>query len=167
MANYGWQGGRSAGIFHESPPGRVVNRLMNMETNVQAGDMVLQKTRELCAAIVQAPQFQSIRRQMDSFMADAGAQAQYESLSEKGRLLHQKQHQGLELAAAEISAFETEREAFFRNPAGKGFAEAQEAMQHIQDEVNQFVSKTFELGRVPSAEDLEGGSCGPGCGCHH
>jgi hypothetical protein len=40
-------------------------------------------------------------------------------------------------------------------------------MQHIQDEVNQFVSKTFELGRVPSAEDLEGGSCGPGCGCHH
>jgi hypothetical protein len=30
------------------------------------------------------------------------------------------------------------------------------------------VSKTLELGAVPSAEDLaEGGSCGSGCGCHH
>jgi hypothetical protein len=73
----------------------------------------------------------------------------------------------LELAAAEISAFDKEREAFFSNPVGNGFVDAQEAMHHIQEEVNQFVSKTFELGRVPSAEDLEGGSCGSGCGCHH
>jgi len=104
---------------------------------------------------------------MDSFMADAEAQQQYEALSEKGRQLHQKQHQGLELAPAEISAFDAEREKFFRNPTAKGFMEAQEAMHHIQEAVSQFVSKTFELGRVPSAEDLEGGSCGPGCGCGH
>jgi cell fate (sporulation/competence/biofilm development) regulator YlbF (YheA/YmcA/DUF963 family) len=138
-----------------------------METNVQSEDVVFQKTRELCEAIVQAPQFQSIRRQMDSFRADAEAQQQYETLSEKGRQLHQKQHQGLELAPAEISAFDAEREAFFRNPTARGFMEAQEAMHHIQEAVSQFVSKTFELGRVPSAEDLEGGSCGPGCGCGH
>jgi hypothetical protein len=29
------------------------------------------------------------------------------------------------------------------------------------------VTKTFELGRVPSEEDLQEGSCGHGCGCHH
>jgi cell fate (sporulation/competence/biofilm development) regulator YlbF (YheA/YmcA/DUF963 family) len=138
-----------------------------METTVQTEDVVLQKTRELCEAIVQQPQFQSIRQQVDSFMADAKAREQYESLSEKGRQLHHKQQQGLELAPAEISAFDAEREAFFRNPVARGFADAQEAMHRIQEAVSQFVSKTFELGRVPSAEDLESGSCGSGCGCHH
>jgi hypothetical protein len=29
------------------------------------------------------------------------------------------------------------------------------------------VSKTFELGRVPEESDMESGSCGSGCGCHH
>jgi len=142
-------------------------KLNSMETNVQTEDVVLQKTRELCETIVQQPQFQSIRQQVDSFMADAKAQQQYESLNEKGRHLQHKQQQGLQLAPAEISAFDAEREAFFRNPVAKGFVDAQEAMHHIQEEVNQLVSKTFELGRVPSAEDLEGGSCGSGCGCHH
>jgi cell fate (sporulation/competence/biofilm development) regulator YlbF (YheA/YmcA/DUF963 family) len=138
-----------------------------MQTNVQTEDVVLQKTLELCEAIVQQPQFQSIRQQVDSFMADAKAQQQYESLNEKGRNLHHKQQQGLELAPAEISEFDSERDAFFRNPVAKGFVDAQEAMHHIQEEVNQYVSKTFELGRVPAAEEMESGSCGSGCGCHH
>jgi hypothetical protein len=73
----------------------------------------------------------------------------------------------VELAPAEISAFDTEREAFLSNPLAKGFVDAQEAAHHVQQEVNQYLSKTFELGRVPSAEELEGGSCGHGCGCHH
>jgi cell fate (sporulation/competence/biofilm development) regulator YlbF (YheA/YmcA/DUF963 family) len=138
-----------------------------MQTNVQTEDVVLQKTLELCEAIVQQPQFQSIRQQVDSFMADAKAQQQYESLNEKGRNLHHKQQQGLELAPAEISEFDSERDAFFRNPVAKGFVDAQEAMHHIQEQVNQYVSKTFELGRVPAAEEMESGSCGSGCGCHH
>ena len=101
-------------------------------------------------------------------MADTKAQQQYESLSEKGRHLQHKQQQGLQLAEAEITAFDKEREAFFRNPVAKGFVDAQEAMHHIQEAINTHLTKTFELGRVPSAEELEsGGSCGEGCGCHH
>lgn len=138
-----------------------------MESNVQTEDAILLKTRELCETIIQQPEFQSIRQRMDSFMADTKAQEQYESLSEKGRHLQHKQQQGVELAPAEIAAFDKEREAFFRNPVAKGFVDAQEAMHHIQEEVNQYLSKTFELGRVPSADELESGSCGSGCGCHH
>jgi cell fate (sporulation/competence/biofilm development) regulator YlbF (YheA/YmcA/DUF963 family) len=138
-----------------------------METNVQTEDAILQKTRELCETIVQQSEFRSIRKQVDLFMADAKAQQQYESLSEKGRQLHHKQHQGEQLAPAEISAFDKEREALLRNPVSKGFVDAQEAMHHMQEEISQLLSKTFELGRVPSAEDLESGSCGSGCGCHH
>jgi cell fate (sporulation/competence/biofilm development) regulator YlbF (YheA/YmcA/DUF963 family) len=139
-----------------------------METNVQTETAITQKTRELCEAIVQQPEFRALRQQMDTFMADAKAQQQYESLSEKGRHLQHKQEQGLQLAPAEIAGFDAEREAFFANPVAKGFVDAQEAMHQIQSEVNQYLTKTLELGRVPTAEDLEsGGSCGSGCGCHH
>jgi cell fate (sporulation/competence/biofilm development) regulator YlbF (YheA/YmcA/DUF963 family) len=139
-----------------------------MDTLVQTEDSVRQKTRELCETIVQQPEFQSIRQQMNAFTADPQAQQQYESLTEKGRFLHHKQQQGLELDKTEIAAFDGEREAFFRNPVAKGFVDAQESMHQMQEEVQQWVSKTFELGRVPTTEDMEsGGSCGSGCGCHH
>ena len=138
-----------------------------METNTQTETVVVQKTRELCEAIVQQPEFQAIRQQMDTFMADPETQKQYESLNERHHHLQHKQQQGVQLAPAEISAFDAERDAFFSNPVAKGFVDAQQAMHEIQHEINQLVSKTFELGRVPSAEDLESGSCGSGCGCHH
>lgn len=125
-----------------------------------------QKTLELCQSIIEQPEFQAIRRRLDTFMADPKAQAQYQSLSEKGRYLHHKQEQGLPLDAAETAAFDKEREAFFQNPVAKGFIDAQEQMHEMQESVNQYVTKTFELGRVPEETDFESGSCGHGCGCH-
>jgi len=138
-----------------------------MQTNTLIEDVVRQKTLELCETIVQQPQFQNIRQRVESFMADSAAQKQYQSLSEKGRSLHERQHQGLPLDDKEIAAFDSERDAFLSNPVGKGFIDAQEEMHELQQSVQQFVSRTFELGRVPSGEDLQEGSCGHGCGCHH
>ena len=138
-----------------------------MHTNTQTEDVVRQKAVELCETIVQQPQFQSIRQRVDTFLADARAQQQYQSLTEKGRSLHERQHQGLPLDGREVAAFDSERDAFLNNPVGKGFIEAQEEMHELQQEVQQLVTKTFELGRVPSEEDLQEGSCGHGCGCHH
>jgi cell fate (sporulation/competence/biofilm development) regulator YlbF (YheA/YmcA/DUF963 family) len=138
-----------------------------MQTNTLIEDAVRQKTLELCETIVQQPQFQDIRQRIETFMADSAAQKQYESLSEKGRSLHERQHQGLPLDGNEIAAFDSERDAFLNNPVGKGFIDAQEEMQELHQGVQKFVSKTFELGRVPSEGDLQEGSCGHGCGCHH
>jgi cell fate (sporulation/competence/biofilm development) regulator YlbF (YheA/YmcA/DUF963 family) len=138
-----------------------------MQTHTQTEDAVLQKTLELCETIVQQPQFQSIRQRVDAFMGDPAAMKQYQSLSEKGRSLHERQHQGLALDGREVAAFESERDAFLSSAIGKGFVEAQEEMHEMQSEVQRLVSKTFELGRVPSETDLEEGSCGHGCGCHH
>ncbi len=138
-----------------------------MTITTQIDDAVRQKTLELCEAIVQQPQFQNIRRRVDSFMADTEAQKLYESLSQKGRALHDKQHQGLPLDAREIAAFESERQVLFDNPVARGFIDAQEEMHDMQQGVHQFVNKTFELGRVPAEDDLESCSCGEGCGCHH
>jgi cell fate (sporulation/competence/biofilm development) regulator YlbF (YheA/YmcA/DUF963 family) len=139
-----------------------------METNIQTEDAILQKTRELCETILEQPQVVSLRRRVEAFMADPAAQRQYETLSELGRQLHDKQHQGQALTSTEIAAFDKQRDVFFSNPVARGFMEAQEEMHKIEQQVGQLVSKTFELGRVPSEEDLgEGGSCGSGCGCHH
>jgi len=138
-----------------------------METNIEIEDVVRQKTLELCQALIRQPQFQSIRQRVESFMADPAAQRQYETLSEKGRSLHERQHQGLPLDGREIAAFDSERDAFLRNPVAKDFLDAQEEMHGLQREVQQYVTKTFELGRVPTEDDLQEGSCGEGCGCHH
>ena len=128
-------------------------------------DAVLQKTKELCQAIIELPQFQSIRGRIDTFMVDEQAQAQYQTVMEKGQSLNQKQQFGTPINHEEIADFETHREALINNPVARGFIDAQEELHKIQSSVNQYVTKTMELGRVPEEGDL--GSCGHGCGCHH
>ena len=50
-----------------------------------------------------------------------------------------------------------------------GFIEAQQNLHEVQETVNQYISKTLELGRVPSDEEMEGccGGGGHSCGCSH
>jgi cell fate (sporulation/competence/biofilm development) regulator YlbF (YheA/YmcA/DUF963 family) len=126
-----------------------------------------EKTRELCQTIIAQPEMVSIRRRIDTFLSDASARGQYETVTAKGQALHEKQHQGKTLEAVEISDFEKKRETLLANPVARGFLDAQEELHEIQHLIQKQVSKTLELGRIPTAEDLEEGSCGNGCGCHH
>ena len=126
-----------------------------------------EKTRELCQAIVDQPEMVSIRRRIDTFLADTGARGQYETVMSKGNALHEKQHNGQTLDGAEIADFEKHRDDLLKNSAARDFLDAQEELHGIQHSIQKLVSKTFELGRVPTEADLEEGSCGSGCGCHH
>jgi len=126
-----------------------------------------EKTRELCQAIVDQPEMVSIRRRIDTFLADTGARGQYETVMSKGNALHEKQHNGQTLDGAEIADFEKHRDDLLKNSAARDFLDAQEELHGIQHSIQKLVSKTFELGRVPTEVDLEEGSCGSGCGCHH
>jgi cell fate (sporulation/competence/biofilm development) regulator YlbF (YheA/YmcA/DUF963 family) len=136
---------------------------MTSETQESA---VTQKTLELCQAILDQPEFQTIRRQVDVFLADEAAKGQYQLLMQQGELLQHKQQMGVPLSDEEIAQFEKSRESLLNNAVARDFLDAQQGMQKLQDSVVQYVSKTFELGRVPNPEDLSG-SCGSGCGCHH
>jgi cell fate (sporulation/competence/biofilm development) regulator YlbF (YheA/YmcA/DUF963 family) len=127
--------------------------------------LIFQKTRELCQAILDQPEYQTIRQRVDEFMANDEAKTQYQSLSEQGEYLQHKQQQGMVLAPEEIAEFEQKREAFITNPVARGFMDAQQEMHKVQDTVGRYVAKTFELGRLPQDDDFEG-SCGQGCGCH-
>ena len=126
-----------------------------------------EKTRELCQAIVEQPEIVSIRRRIDTFMADAGARGQYEAVMTRGNTLHEKQHNGQTLDGAEIADFEKLRDELLKNPSARSFLDAQEELHAFQHSIQKQVTKTFELGRVPTEADLEEGSCGHGCGCHH
>jgi cell fate (sporulation/competence/biofilm development) regulator YlbF (YheA/YmcA/DUF963 family) len=127
---------------------------------------IVQKTRELCQSILEHPDFQSVRKNIDAFMADDQARQDYESLVERSEELNHKQHQGVQLSDQEINDFKTQRERVVNNPLAANFIRAQQEMHGIQEQVNKYLSKTMELGRVPSEDDLAGGSCGEGCGCH-
>ena len=125
---------------------------------------ILQATRQLCRTIVEQPEFVDIRRHVDAFMADEQARTQYQTVVEKGEMLQHKQQMGLPLNNDEIAEFEQNREKLVNNPVARGFLDAQQEMHKLQESVGQYVAKTFELGRIPTDEEL--GSCGSGCGCH-
>mgnify|MGYP001603326196 CR=1 FL=1 len=123
------------------------------------------KTKELCQAILDQPDYQTAKQQVEAFLVDEDAKARYQAVVEKSEMLNHKQHNGVPLTPEEIADFEENRTALLENANGRGFLDAQEQLHKIQDSVQQYISKTLELGRVPGEEDL--GSCGHGCGCHH
>src|SRR5262249_42060217 len=120
-------------------------------------------------AILDEPEMRSARQRIDKFVADEKARTQYEEVMSIGQALRQKQQKSQPLTGEEIAAFEKGREALLQNPVARGFLDAQEQMHSVHESINQYISKTLELGRVPTDSDLHsgGGGCGDGCGCGH
>ncbi len=130
-------------------------------------DAIVEKTRELCQTIVLHPTFIRIQERVQAFLRDEKTVEKYQALNDRGEYLHQMQMQGVPLVPKEVEEFEGLREELLKNPLAMGFLEAQEELQKIQRSIQDHVSKTFELGRVPKPDELSGGSCGSGCGCQH
>jgi cell fate (sporulation/competence/biofilm development) regulator YlbF (YheA/YmcA/DUF963 family) len=127
---------------------------------------VLRKTLELCQAIVAQPDFPTMRQHLDAFMADDSLKARYQELAEQSSSLQHQQQHGVTLDSKEVSAFEQKRDAFLSSPVARGFLSAQESMQDVRETLTRYVTRTFELGRVPTEEDFGGCGCSSGCGCH-
>jgi cell fate (sporulation/competence/biofilm development) regulator YlbF (YheA/YmcA/DUF963 family) len=109
-----------------------------------------------------------MRQRIDEFMGDEKARAAYEGVVNKGQELQQKQQTSQPLTGEEISDFEQQRDSLLQNPVARGFLDAQEEMQRVQQSIQKYVTKTLELGRLPSEEDLSDGCCSHGgCGCSH
>ncbi len=140
---------------------------MHMISTETTQDLITQKTRELCEALLLDTRFSDSRRQIEGFLADQVAQEQYRDVSDRGRLLRDKQMQNVPLNDTEVDEFEKIRFELLENPVAQNFIELQAQMNEVQDGINKMISKTFELGRVPEDADLNCGdqSCGTGCGC--
>jgi len=137
-----------------------------MQTTIEETP-VMQKTRELCQTILDQPNMQSIRQRIDAFMGDEKTRNAYDDLVQKGQALQQKQQMAIALTGDEISEFEAHRDSLMKNPVARNFLDAQEELHQVQQSVHQYVNKTLELGRLPTEDELSGGSCGHGCGCGH
>jgi len=129
---------------------------------------ILQKTKELCQTILEQPNMQSIRQRIDAFMGDEQTRALYDGLVNKGQNLQQKQQMSMPLSGEEIADFEQHRDSLMKNPVARGFLDAQEELHQVQQSVQQYVTKTLELGRLPTEQELNAGCCDHGgCGCGH
>lgn len=126
---------------------------------------ILQKTLDLCQAIVEQPDFQALKSQCDAFLADERLKFHYQQVNDLGGLLQMKQSHGLELKPEEIAEFEKLREEFLGDPVAQGFLQAQQQFQQLHQTVDRYLDKTLELGRRPEFEEIHDGSCGD-CGCH-
>lgn len=126
---------------------------------------VIEKTKELCATLLDMPSFQAIRARIDAFAADDQAREQYEKLCDLQEMLQAKDSQGIPLTDEEMDNYDKERESLFNNPVASDFISAQQDLHKLQETISQYVSKTFKLGRVPTEDDFEAGKCGPRCGC--
>jgi cell fate (sporulation/competence/biofilm development) regulator YlbF (YheA/YmcA/DUF963 family) len=127
---------------------------------------ITRKTRELCQTILDEPSMQALRQSIDNFMADEQTRAQYDGLIAKGQAMQEKQQQSVPLSGEEISDFEQHRDSLLKNPVARGFLDAQQELHEVQESIHKYVSKTIELGRLPSEEELSSGCCGnDGCGC--
>lgn len=128
---------------------------------------VLRKTRELCQTILEQPDFQSIRQRIETFLGDEQARGQYDELVQKGQALQRKQQNSIPLTGEEIAEFERDRDSLLNNPVARNFLDAQEELHGFKQTIQRYLNKTLELGRLPTAEDLDESSCGHGCSCSH
>ena len=125
---------------------------------------VLEKTRELCQAIVDQPGFADMIAKTNAFMDDPEAQALYSRVLNLQESLQSRQQSGQSLTEDEIKEFEKERDALISHPVAGAFLDAQQDIQTAQQTVTKYVTRTFELGRVPNEDDFQS-CCSGGCSC--
>ena len=135
-----------------------------MDTNAKESG-IIQKTLDLCQAIVDQPDFQDMKQKLDTFLGDEYLKFQFQQVNQLGELLQMKQSGEIEIEEEEVTQFETLRKDLMSKQAALDFLEAQQQMQRLHQVVGQYLDKTFELGRRPAFEDIHDGSCG-NCGCH-
>lgn len=138
---------------------------MTTTTTTTLPDMVRELTLELCQRITEHPEFQDVQSRVGEFMEDASAQEIFQNLTEKRRELQQKHAAGMEISEAENSEFEALRDQFVANNRATRFMEAQQMVHEVQDAALKSISKTYELGRVPTAEEMDSCCNDEGCGC--
>lgn len=122
---------------------------------------------ELCAAIAADSEVQKARECAEAFLADENAVGLYREVMNLGRSLEQRHRGGQKLDSAEVSRFQDLQDQADAHEGIQAFVAAQDVLQEVANQVNGFVTKTLEKGRVPTAEEVFGsGGCGEGCGCH-
>ena len=133
-----------------------------MDTEVKDPPIVA-KTKELCATLLEQPEVKAMVGDINAFIANEELRSRYDVLTMQGEALAQRQQLGLNIEQDEMEKFEKERDEWMANELSQKFLNAQKRMQSLQDQIHQYVSKSFELGRVPESHDID--YCCNDCDC--
>ena len=127
---------------------------------------ILDKTRELCSLILQSGEYQENVAKIETFFKDEEAQESYRNFAKLGEEMHSKQQEG-SLEQSDIDSYEQQLAALKENGVTGEFMDAEQTLNGIVQQIAKQVGKTLELGRLPTAEDLDEGDCcsSGGCGC--
>lgn len=138
---------------------------MLVETN---GNAIIEMTEKLCETILEQPEYKNVRDKIDAFSLDDEAKSQYQAVYEQQTYLQEKQQQGLQVTEEESANFRKAYQALLNNERARGFIEAQQAVEEVEETIAKYVSYTLKNGQVPQLENLSSSSCacgGSGCGC--
>lgn len=126
------------------------------------------KALELCHFIADAPEFSDAHEKIKIFMGDDAAKAVYNRWQEKGHELHRMSHEGKEPTDSDLEEFGKLKRDVEANPVAASFANAEATLDDTFRTVTKLLQKTLQMGRVPTAEELnDSGCCNEGgCGCH-
>ncbi len=144
------------------PSGDGRGTVAGMETEVKDPPIV-EKTKELCATLLAQPEVADMLADINAFLAKEELRSRYDVLTMQGEALAQRQQLGLEITPEEYEKFEKERDEWLSHELSQKFLDAQKRMQALQDQLHQYVSKTFELGRVPESFEID--TCCNDCDC--
>lgn len=131
--------------------------------------VIASRLEDLCNAIATDPFVISAREEAEKFLGDEQAVALYRDVMTMGRNLEERHRKGQKIPQDDIARFQDLQDKADAHEGIRAFNAAQEVLQDIAMQVNGFVAKTLEKGRVPTTDEVfgNGGGCGEGCGCHH
>ncbi|MFQ3577498.1 MAG: YlbF family regulator [Verrucomicrobiia bacterium] len=132
--------------------------------------VLLDSVRALCADLIASPAFAAHRRAVEEFMHDETARALFERATDFQLELNRKHSENEIISEVEEEEFEALRQEVLANARCRAFVEAQEDLKNTEATLHLYITRTLQLGRVPSEEELlpeqacgcgSGGSCSP------
>ena len=121
-----------------------------------------EKVRDLCAFLAADDDFVAAQEQINAFEGDKDAQETYAAWqSTASEMQHRYQNEGVKPSAKQLSDLENLQKKVGENPVAANFVEANDLMNEMFSSVLKPVQKTFQLGRVPTEEELNE-CCGSG-----
>lgn len=106
-----------------------------------------------CAALAASSQFQKASQEIDAFIADDTARESYLHWTRLEAQLDWRRERGLDLTAGEVHACQSARRTALGNPVVAAYLQANENLLKLKQSTLEWLDKTFELKRAPTAED--------------
>ena len=96
---------------------------------------LIEKTKELCATILNQPGYHQMKQSILDFMHHDEARILYENLCDVQEQLHSKHTSGIPITPEEDAEFQSMEQRFLAMPVASAFIDAQRQMQKIEKTV--------------------------------